>query len=116
MSAKSFRRGPDARTWRERVRIFGPAALFALFALIVTYHFVQPAPPHHIVFATGREGGAYFLFGLRYQALLAQEGIDVSVRPTSGSIENIHLLQKGEADVAFVQGGTGGRGPGRSSS
>ena len=45
--------------------------------------------------------------GLRYQALLAREGIDVTVRPTSGSIENIHLLQKGEADLAFVQGGTG---------
>jgi len=45
--------------------------------------------------------------GLRYQALLAREGIDVTVRPTSGSIENIHLLQKGEADLAFVQGATG---------
>jgi uncharacterized protein len=107
MWAKFFRREHDARTWRERARIFGPAALFALLALMVTYHFVQPAPPHHIVFATGREGGAYFLFGLRYQALLAREGIDVTVRPTSGSIENLHLLQKGEADVAFVQGGTG---------
>src|SRR5262249_42009586 len=38
---------------------------------------------------------------------LAREGIDVTVRPTSGSVENIHLLEKGEADVAFVQGGTG---------
>jgi len=45
--------------------------------------------------------------GLRYQALLAREGIDVTVRPTSGSVENIHLLQNGQADVAFVQGGTG---------
>src|SRR5437879_5324339 len=38
---------------------------------------------------------------------LAREGIDVTVRQTAGSVENIHLLQKGEADVAFVQGGTG---------
>ena len=107
MSAKPFRRERVARTWGERARIFGPAALLSLAALIVTYHFVQPAPPRHIIFATGQEGGAYYLFGLRYQALLAREGIDVSVRPTSGSVENIHLLKKGEADVAFVQGGTG---------
>src|SRR6266436_1483129 len=107
MSAKPFRRERVARTWGERARIFGPAALLSLIALIVTYHFVQPAPPRHIILATGQEGGAYFLFGLRYQALLAQEGIDVTVRPTSGSVENIHLLKKGEADVAFVQGGTG---------
>src|SRR5439155_3451951 len=46
-------------------------------------------------------------FGLQYQALLAREGIDVTVRPTSGSVENIQLLQNGQADVAFVQGGTG---------
>src|SRR5258707_8023293 len=107
MSAKSFRRELNARTWRERARIFGPPALLSLLALIVTYHFVQPAPPHHIVLATGPETGAYFLFGLRYQALLAHEGIHVTVRPTSGSVENIHLLRKGDADVAFVQGGTG---------
>jgi uncharacterized protein len=107
VSAKSFHREREARTWRERARIFAPAALLSLLALIVTYHFVQPAPPRHIIFATGQEGGAYFLFGQRYQAMLAREGIDVAVRPTSGSIENIHLLQKGEVDVAFVQGGTG---------
>src|SRR6266566_8182756 len=107
MSANSFRRERHIHTWRERARVFGPAAIISLLALIVTYHFVQPAPPRHIVFATGREGGAYFLFGLRYQALLAHEGIDVTVRQTSGSVENIHLLQRGGADVAFVQGGTG---------
>ena len=104
MSARLFRREPGARTLP---RIFGPAVLLSILALIITYHFLQPAPPRHIVFATAQEGGAYFQFGLRYQALLAREGIDVTVRPTSGSVENIHLLQKGEADVAFVQGGTG---------
>ncbi len=107
MSAKSLPRKSNARTWRDRAKIFGPAALLSLIALIITYHFVQPAPPRHIVFATGQEGGAYYLFGLRYQALLAQEGIDVTVRPTSGSVENVRLLEKGEADLAFVQGGTG---------
>lgn len=107
MSTKPFHREREARTWRERARIFGPAAVLSLVALIVTYHFVQPAPPRHIVFATAQEGGAYYLFGLRYQALLAREGIDVTVRPTSGSVENLQLLQKGQADVAFVQGGTG---------
>jgi uncharacterized protein len=108
MPEKSFRPRSNARTWRERIKIFGPATLLSLVALIITYHFVQPAPPRHIVLATAEKSGAYFLFGLRYQALLAEEGIDVTVRPTSGSVENINLLQKGEADVAFVQGGTGG--------
>lgn len=104
-----LRRESSARTWGERARVFGPAVLLSLVGLIVTYHFVQPAPPRHIVLATAQKGGAYFLLGLRYQALLAREGIDVTVLPTSGSVENIRLLQKGKADVAFAQGGTGTR-------
>lgn len=100
-------RESSARTWRERARVFGPAVLLSLIALVVTYHFVQPAPPRHITLATAQKGGAYFLLGLRYQALLAHQGIRVTLIPTSGSVENIHLLKKGEADVAFVQGGTG---------
>jgi hypothetical protein len=72
--SNSFRRERDIHTWRERARVFGPTAIISLLALIVTYHFVQPAPPRHIVFATGREVGAYFLFGLRYQALLIGGG------------------------------------------
>jgi hypothetical protein len=51
-----WRQSPSAETekaalalWRERARIFGPAALLSLAALIVTFHFVQPAPPRHIV-------------------------------------------------------------------
>jgi TRAP-type uncharacterized transport system substrate-binding protein len=70
MSSRSFGKESSVRTWGERARIFGPAALLSLAALIITYHFVQPAPPHHIVLATGQEGGAYYLYGLRYQALL----------------------------------------------
>jgi hypothetical protein len=107
MPVKSLRRERSARTWGERAGTFGPAFLLSLLALIVTYRFAQPAPPRHIVFATAQEGGAYFLFGLGYQALLAREGIEVTVHPTSGPVENIRLLQTGEADVAFVQGGTG---------
>jgi TRAP transporter TAXI family solute receptor len=107
MPAKPLRRESSARTWGERARIVGPAFLLSLLALIVTYRFVERAPARHIVFATAKEDGAYFLVGLRYQALLAPEGVDVTVRATSGSVENIRLLQKGEADVAFVQGGTG---------
>src|SRR5207245_4307595 len=44
MSPKSFRRERNIRTWPERARIFGPAILLSVLALIVTYHFVQPAP------------------------------------------------------------------------
>lgn len=96
-----------AQTWRERLRVFIPPILLSLIVLAVAYYFVQPAPPSHIVLATGSKSGAYFYFGGRYKTMLAREGISVTVRATAGSVENIHLLEAREADVAFVQGGVG---------
>lgn len=68
--------------------------------------FMDPFPPSRIVLATGQPGGAYDAFGREYQSRLAREGLQVELRPTAGSIENLGLLQRGEVDVAFVQGGT----------
>ena len=102
-------RARDWRQWRTRdhLLVFGPAFLLAIAAFVVAINFVKPAPPRHIVLATGRPDGAYHLYGLRYQAELAREGITVELRPTSGSVENVRLLAEsaGGVDVAFVQGG-----------
>lgn len=107
MSADSPPDKGARHTWRERIRIFGPAVLISLLAFGITYMFVEPAPPRHLVIATGSEEGAYFHFGQLYRERLAREGIDLTVRPTAGSVENIRLLEKGTVDIAFVQGGTG---------
>ena len=95
------------RTWREKTRVFGPAVMVSVLALVVTYWFVEPAPPSHLELATGPEDGAYFYFGQRYRELLAHEGISVNVRATFGSIDNLRLLSERAVDLAFVQGGTG---------
>jgi TRAP transporter TAXI family solute receptor len=55
--------------------------------------------------AAGDESGAYYAFAKRYATLLARQGITLEVRSSLGSVENIERLRKGEADVAFVQGG-----------
>ncbi len=59
--------------------------------------------------ATGQQDGAYYLFAQRYRELLAAEGIELKIRQTAGSIENIRLLEDESSDVnlAFVQGGVG---------
>jgi len=94
------------RIWLERIGMFGPAVLLTVVAFAVAYHFVQPAPPRHIVMATGSKDGVYYYYGRMYRELMAQQGIDVTLDETAGSIANINLLDRGEADVAFVQGGT----------
>lgn len=71
----------------------------------VAFHYVQPAPPTHIVITTGSEDGAYFKFAGRYAALLAKNGITLEVRHSAGSLENLQRLERDEAQVALVQGG-----------
>ena len=39
------------------------------------------------------------------QALLAAKGITLEIRTSAGSYENLERLEKGEAEIAFVQGG-----------
>jgi TRAP transporter TAXI family solute receptor len=90
----------------ERIGMFGPAVLLVAAGFVVAYHFVQPAPPRHIVIATGSKDGAYYYYGRIYRDLMAREGIDVTLVDTAGSIANVDLLNGGKADVAFVQGGT----------
>ena len=72
---------------------------------VVAYQFVEPAPPRHIVIATGAESGAYYQFAQRYANILARHGITLEVRASAGSLENLDLLKKEEVQVGFVQGG-----------
>jgi len=48
----------------------------------------------------------YHAFGKRYREAFEPYGIEVVLRTTAGSLENIELLASGEVDLAFVQGGT----------
>lgn len=71
----------------------------------VAYQFVQPAPPKKIVISTGGESGAYYQFAKRYATILGRHGVELEVRASAGSLENIERLKNDEAQVGFVQGG-----------
>jgi len=90
-----------------RLISFGSAVLLTLIGFAIAWQFVNPAPPRTLVIATGQTDGAYYLFAQRYQQQLAQDGIELEIRATAGSIENLELLRNNEVDLAFVQGGTG---------
>jgi TRAP transporter TAXI family solute receptor len=90
-----------------RLITFGSAVLITLIGFVIAWQFVNPAPPRTLVIATGHTDGAYYLFARRYRELLAENGIELEIRTTAGSIENLELLQDGSVSLAFVQGGTG---------
>jgi TRAP transporter TAXI family solute receptor len=72
---------------------------------VVAYQFVEPAPPKRIVITSGSESGAYYHYAKRYAAILARNGIELEVQTSAGSLENIQRLERGEAQIGFVQGG-----------
>ncbi len=92
---------------RDRLMIFGGGLLLALIAFFVTFQFVEPAPPKQLTIATGNADGAYYQFAQAFRTRLAEHGVTLNVRTTSGSVENLELLKNASNDVqlAFVQSG-----------
>jgi len=92
-----------------RLMTFGTAFLVTFIGFVIAWQFVNPAPPRSIVIATGHADGAYYLFAERYREILARNGIELQIRTTAGSLENLALLQDEDSNVslAFVQGGSG---------
>jgi hypothetical protein len=87
----------------------GPLVLLAAGLLVLAYLWLAPNPPKRVTLATGPGQSAYAEFGKRYQQALKRYGIDVVLLPSGGSPANLRLLRSGQADVGFVQGGSGER-------
>lgn len=95
------------KAWRDLALIAVPAFLLVCLALYAASRYVTPAPPKRVVMSTGAEDGIYHRVGLRYRELLAQQGIDLELRNSNGSAENLARLRDHSTDVelALVQAG-----------
>jgi TRAP transporter TAXI family solute receptor len=77
------------------------AGAFAALVLL------DPMLPRAVTMATGAEGGGYAEFGQSYRQFVAQQGVRLTLMPTSGSLENLALLRSPDSGVgvALVQNG-----------
>jgi uncharacterized protein len=91
---------------RDLLVAFAPSVLLVLAACVIAYLVVDPAPPRHVLLATGQENSAYEEFGKQYAAKLARNGIRVTLERSLGSQDNLQRLIDGKADIAFVQSGS----------
>lgn len=86
------------------MRFWAPVAVLSVLlgiGLILMYLH----PPRQLVMAAGPSGGAYAEIAGQYQAELARDNIQLRIIETAGSVENAHLLDTGQVDVALIQGG-----------
>lgn len=93
---------------RDLIPATTPVILIALLLIAGAFWLLDPTPPKRLVLATGAGQSAYEVLGQRYRDALAPFGIEVELRASAGSAENLALLRSpaSEVDVAFVQGGT----------
>jgi TRAP transporter TAXI family solute receptor len=93
--------------WRELLLAAGPALVLIAITVWATSRYVTPAPPHKLVIAAASKGSPYYRWAEQYQKVLAQSGITLEIKETSGSLENLRLLNDSASGVqlAFLQGG-----------
>ena len=77
------------------------AGLFAVLWVLV------PPPPKTIEMATGFPTGLYYQFGERLKNKLNQEGVNLQIKATGGTLDNLALLSDPKSGVGFamIQGG-----------
>jgi hypothetical protein len=94
-------------TRKERLLLGSIVALALGLVVALVAVFWQPAPPSRVVMSTGAPDGAYHAYALRYREILARSGVELVLRPSAGSVENLQRLRKrdGGVTLALVQGG-----------
>lgn len=88
----------------------GAIALFAA-ALWLAFQYVDPLPPSKVTIAAGSKSGAYYKYARLYAEYFAEQGVELSILETNGSMENLALIsqtdevEENSVDAAFMQGG-----------
>lgn len=79
----------------------------AIAGFVALFFYWGPVPAKKVVIATGSSSGLYYQLGKKFQTELAKQGIELEVRQTAGTLENLELLNdpKSGVSLAFVQGG-----------
>jgi TRAP-type uncharacterized transport system substrate-binding protein len=96
-------------TPKTALLILIPVLLIIVLIGWASYRFIQPVPPRTLTLTTGMKGGSFVIFGERYRQVLARDGIDLKLLPSTGSMDNLRRLTDGSrsVDVGFVQDGMG---------
>lgn len=102
-------------TWHRITELYGRSFIWSLIVIAATglltcmlvFGFINAAAPTSLTIASGPENGSFARAAKKYQAILAREGVKLTIVPSEGSADNLNKLAdpKSRVDVGFVQGG-----------
>ncbi|HEY8118984.1 MAG TPA: TAXI family TRAP transporter solute-binding subunit [Methylophilaceae bacterium] len=103
------------RTWEKLTELYGRSIILSIAAILIVslsvclgvFAFFNSAAPTHLTIASGPPGSVFEKTAKKYQAILAKEGVTLTIVPSDGSTDNLKMLtdRHVEVDVGFVQGG-----------
>jgi TRAP-type uncharacterized transport system substrate-binding protein len=92
----------------EFMQVLGPALIISVLVTFLAFHLIRPAPPSTLTMASGPPGSRFQSVAVRYQQILAKNGITLKLVTTEGSLDNLNRLfeQPPVVDIGLVQSGT----------
>ncbi len=95
---------------RDFMVAVGPVGAVVILIVILAYLYIDPAPPNHLMIATGdADQSDLAQFAKEYQSILKEDGVRLDIQTTNGPFENLAKLENEASgvSVAFVQDGLG---------
>ncbi len=97
------------------MEVFGLSAGVSLLAASLTaavlagaiFWFFHSAPPETLTISSGPRGSGFYLMATNYQGILKEQGVNLRILTSEGSLENLERLQdrSNRVDIGFVQSG-----------
>src|SRR5262249_43497945 len=74
------------------VQRIGRSRRYVSIVSLLLIYFI-PSPPSKVTMATAFKGSSFEYYGHQYREIFARFNVDLELRPTSGAVENIKILQ-----------------------
>jgi hypothetical protein len=97
------------------MEVFGLSAGLSLLATVLAaaviacaiFWFFHSAPPQTLTLSAGPPGSGFYAMATNYQAILKEQGVNLRILASEGSLENLQrLLERPKtAEIGFVQSG-----------
>ncbi|MEA3512207.1 MAG: TAXI family TRAP transporter solute-binding subunit [Campylobacterota bacterium] len=81
--------------------------IFFILSIVVfiVIQLTSPISEKKLTIATGAIGSDSYAYAMSYKALLEQEGVDLDIVPTQGSLDTVGYLHSKKVDIGFVHSG-----------
>ncbi|HEX5539618.1 MAG TPA: C4-dicarboxylate ABC transporter substrate-binding protein, partial [Methylophilaceae bacterium] len=100
------------KTWAKLTELYGRSIILFMLAMLLiifsicvaVFTFFNSAAPTSLTITSGPPGSIFQKNAEKYKAILAKEGVKLTVLTSDGSIDNLHKLldPKSKVDVGFV--------------